>query len=51
MADGFGTKLGNINRGKIRMNYMNVKHLVQLYDIIGAMDYIGYTLYTKWFLK
>ena len=31
-ADNISTKMGNINGGKFRMNYINVNHLVQLYD-------------------
>ena len=28
-----GTKTGNINGEKCRMNYINVNHLVRLYDV------------------
>ena len=33
--DSIGIKMGNINGGEIRMNYINVKHLVRLYDVIA----------------
>ena len=33
MVNSMGTKLGNINRGKFRMNYVSVNHLVRLYDV------------------
>ena len=33
MVDSIGTKLGNINGEKCRMNYINVNHLVRLYDV------------------
>ena len=40
-----GTKMGNINGEKFRMNYINVKHLVRLYDvrsgILTLMAYYG----------
>ena len=32
MTDSIGKKLGNIKGGKFRMNYINVRHLVRLYD-------------------
>ena len=32
MADSIGTKLGNINGEHFKMNYINAKHLFQLYD-------------------
>ena len=32
MANSIGTKLGNINGETFSMNYINVKHLVRLYD-------------------
>ena len=33
IADSIGTKMDNINGGKFRINYINVNHLVQLYDV------------------
>ena len=33
MANSIGTKLGNINGETFSMNYINVKHLVRLYDV------------------
>ena len=32
MVDSIGTKMGNITGEKLRINYINVKHLVRLYD-------------------
>ena len=32
MANSIGTKMGNINGENVRMNYINVNHLVRLYD-------------------
>ena len=32
MIDSIGTELDNINGETFRMNYINVDHLVQLYD-------------------
>ena len=34
-ASNIGTKMGNINGGKFRMNYINVNHLVRPYDEIN----------------
>ena len=32
-----GTQMGNINGKKLRMNYINVKYLVQLNDAISSL--------------
>ena len=34
MADSIGTQMGNLNGENFRMNYINVNHLVRLYDAI-----------------
>ena len=33
IVESIGTKIRNINGEKISMNYINVKHLVRLYDV------------------
>ena len=59
-ADNINTKMGNINGGEIRMNYININHLVQLYDNILRCVSHGLTVRcdltvarykTKWYVS
>ena len=34
MVDNISAKMGNINGEKFRINYINVNHLVRLYDVV-----------------
>ena len=42
-VDSICTKMGNINGAKCRMNYINVNHLVRLYDAITSVSTYGPT--------
>ena len=38
MVDSIGTRMDNINGENFRMNYINVNHLVQLYDVVMILE-------------
>ena len=40
MVDRISSKMGNINEETIRINYINVNHLVQLYDVLIELIHI-----------
>ena len=41
MADSVGTQMGNIDGENFRMNYINVNHLVRLYDVSRVRQAVG----------
>ena len=44
MADSIGAQMGNINGERFRMNYINVNHLVQLYDDVSQYKHTRNTI-------